>query len=182
MKLCQKVTLDKRHMLNMSLVVQDDAAASWLTKAHELSFYPFSLRAHSDLELEGVSKACKLELTIIISDNEQNKPIFKGLSSTSSLLLVAEIIQGLTECIEVFGFKLEQIQAQEIFLKISLSSEARPKGEVLGALMLLKTSINALLFVRGLELRHAKLVQSSFEQESTNIIEKIFYERADVAL
>lgn len=179
MKLCQKVILTNSLKLSSVLVAGEILEAGDITQSYALSFHPYLLKAASEISFSKDCEPLSLELNLLITDDEHKKPLFEELSQTRSMLLVSEIIYGLVEALETFGFVLGSIEPQKAVLKIAFSSQERPKSALVGGLMLLKTSIDALLFVRGLKLGHAELMSLRVDSEIKNVLDHIFFERAD---
>lgn len=179
MNLCQKVILTRSLKLSSALVPGETLEEGDLTKSYKLSFHPFSLKAASEISFSKDCAPVNFELNLLITDDEHRRPLFEALSQTRSLLLVSEIIHGLVEALEVFGFIFTGIEPQKSVLKIAFSAQESPRSALVGALMLLKTSIDSLLFVRGLKLGHAELDRPNVDSEMKNALEHIFFERAD---
>lgn len=155
MKLCQNIIL--KNGLAISTFIGNDKLENLqaLSGKIELSFYPFTLQVFSERKRSKalLEKTLVFSLNIKISDDEHKKPIFSGLSPNRSLLLISELIQNLQESCSAFGLHLLLIQALDTMLEIRFSSASmKDVDELVGALLLLKYSLDGQLFVRGLKI------------------------------
>ncbi len=181
MKLCQKIVLTNALSLRTFLTQEVESDLVALNESCSLSFHPYLLRPFTEDEkaFAPLVAPLRLSLDLVIFDDEQKKPLLENLSGNRSLLLISEIIHGLVESLEVFGLEFTSIIPREHDLRIAFSTKGlNHEKSLIGALMMLKTAIEALLFVRGLVIGHAQLITApSVDQKIKAIIDHIFYER-----
>lgn len=176
MKLCQKIVLDESQ--NIRIIINgdghDDEKA--LTKPIEMSFHPFLLQAFSKISLSHMEIGYStFNLSFTIVDDEREKPIFFGLSPNHSVLLIAELIQGIKEAFNTLGLIFHALEPKNNECVLSLAWPQGKAHELVGTMMILKASIDSLLFVRGLRLKDLSLENTREMGEIGSILQKIIH-------
>lgn len=107
-------------------------------------------------------------LKLNLVDDLENTPLFKGRDQIHSLLMVGELLEHFAEAVAAVGFVLTSIEAEkEGYLSLHLTI---PRGHqahgTLGAVVCMKTIINAALFSRSLKIGDT-LVETEIEAASS---------------
>lgn len=130
-----------------------------LTDTCELSFYPFRLRTWAHREYIVKQEICaQLDFTwqIVISDDEEEKPLFSIKSENRSLLLLAELLEGFFETCQKAGFLVASIRPDLESFSLNFSLKISPGADlarILGGALILRAATDSLLFCRGLKIK-----------------------------
>jgi hypothetical protein len=158
MSLVQIFVVEDDMTLSSKIISQELFAgekAKWkLDDPLTFSFHPFPAAVYLSPSIKAddpIKKFFSISLKLLIVDEEDKASVFRNISPSNSLVLIAEIIRSMDEAFTLLWLELIELSIKEDYLHITISFKGLKRtADIIYKMTLFRVALESLLFVRGM--------------------------------